>query len=311
MRIGVCCATRRGYRFIERLTQLASGLTFTVFSFREEEGEPPFFDDIRSLTHEHGGCFYEVRNIGHPLYADLWAAESIDLLFAVSWRYLIPQKIYLSPRLGSFVFHDSYLPDYRGFSPTVWAIINGEDHTGVTLFAMAEECDAGDIVDQERVSIDPDETIATVIERVTSIYLTLLERNLQALMTGTTLRTPQDHSLATYTCKRLATDNLINWSSDTTTIYNLIRAVTHPYQGAYTFFAGARLRIWTSERDASGYTYIGRIPGRVLDIRPGIGVVVATGDGSLLITRVQKDDGDVVCASHLITSLSATLGGVV
>lgn len=77
------------------------------------------------------------------------------------------------------------LPEYRGFSPTVWAIINGEDHTGVTLFKIAEEVDAGDIVDQERVPIGPDDTIAVVIERVTQTYLDLLERNLDGLINGT------------------------------------------------------------------------------------------------------------------------------
>src|SRR5690606_18388029 len=122
-----------------------------------------------------------------------------------------PSAIYERARLGAFVFHDSLLPAYRGFSPTVWAIINGEDNTGVTLFHMADDVDSGDIVAQQRVSIAPDETIADVLENVTQAYLSVLESYLPALMDGSAPRIPQEHEAATYTCKRLPEDNAIDW----------------------------------------------------------------------------------------------------
>ena len=69
--------------------------------------------------------------------------EPVDLAFLVSWRFLLPKAIFQQPRLGTFVFHDSLLPAYRGFAPTVWVMINGQDHTGATLFEIAEEMDSG------------------------------------------------------------------------------------------------------------------------------------------------------------------------
>ncbi|MEZ4683737.1 MAG: formyltransferase family protein [Caldilineaceae bacterium] len=308
MRVAVLCATRRGYRFLQKLTELYPQCELVVFSFPEEPWEPRFLDDIRQLTECKGGCFYETRQVGSRRLQHFWASTEIDLMFAVSWRYLIPAKVYRQPRLGTFVFHDSLLPAYRGFSPTVWSIINGEPQTGVTLFQIADNVDEGDIVAQQAVPIGPDDTIATVMEEVTQGYLSLLEQNLDKLLCGCAARYPQDHSLATYTGKRLPEDNRIDWYDSTERIYNLIRAVSQPYPGAYTDLCGRRLRVWAAKRLVNQRRYIGSIPGRPVEICPGEGVVVLTGDGSLLLTEVQLDDGEIVCASELINSLSHTLG---
>ena len=204
MRIVLFCATRRGYRFLRKLAQLAPEAEFVIFSFKEDAWEPPFLDDIRQLTGNIGGQFYETKQAGSIRWQALW--ERVDLMFAVNWRYIIPLDVYEHARLGAYVFHDLLLPEYRGFSPTVWAIINGEDHTGVTLFNMVKDYDAGEIIGQERVPIQPDDTIATVMERVTEAYLGLLDTYLPQLIVGNTARARQDESRATYTCKLIPDD---------------------------------------------------------------------------------------------------------
>jgi methionyl-tRNA formyltransferase len=308
MRIAVLCATRRGYRFLEKLSALAPDAELIVFSFREEAHEPPFMDEIQQLTQANNGQFFEARQVGSSRWAPFWETTPVDLMFMVSWRYLVPPSIYTRPRLGSFVFHDSLLPRYRGFSPTVWAIINGEDHTGVTLFETASEVDSGDIVAQKAVPIGPDETIADILERVTVTYLQLLEENLHALLTGTATRTPQDDSEATFTCKRLPDDNAIDWTQPTRHIYNLIRAVTSPYTGAFTTLSGRKLTIWGAQRVEHERRYVGNIPGRVIEVHSGEGSIVLTGDGALLLTQVQVENEPVVCASDVLNSLGHTLG---
>ena len=281
MRIVTFCATQRGYRFIRKLVELAPDSQLVVFSFPEDAYEPPFLDDIRNLTESVGGRFIETRQVGSKRWLQFWETTDVDLMFAVSWRYMIPATVYERARLGAFVFHDSLLPKYRGFSPTVWSMINGEDHTGVTLFEIAEGVDEGNVVAQKQVPIDKDETIAQVIERVTATYLAVLTDNLPALLAGNAARYPQDHSAATYTCKLLPEDFRIDWSAPTTQIYNLIRAVTEPYSGAYTTIDGAAIRIWAAEPVSPTYHYVGRIPGRIVEVRAGEGAVVLTGDGSL------------------------------
>lgn len=308
MRIVTLCATRRGYLFVQKLAELAPQSELVVFSFPEEPWEPRFLDDIRELTLARGGRFFETKKVGSPRWGQFWDSTDVDLMFVVSWRFMIPASVYQRPRLGTFVFHDSLLPEYRGFSPTVWAIINGEDHTGVSLFEIADGVDEGDIIAQERVPIGPDDTIAAVMEQVTHTYLDLLEQNLDNLLRGTAPRYPQDHSRATYTTKRLPEDNLIDWSGPTEQAFNLIRATSTPYSGAYTFLDGQKIRVWSAKRLSISRSYIGRIPGRVVEVWPEEGSVVLAGDGSLLLTEVQLEGGEVVCATDVLNRLSQTLG---
>jgi methionyl-tRNA formyltransferase len=308
MRIVTLCATQRGYRFIEKLAELVPQSELVVFSFREEPWEPPYLDDIRKLTLAKGGQFFETRRVGSSKWVQFWESSPTDLLFAVSWRFMVPATVYDRARLGAFVFHDSMLPEYRGFSPTVWSIINGEDHTGVTLFEIAEGVDEGDIIAQKRVPIGADDSIADVLEHVTQTYLDLLEQNLGNLINGNAPRRPQDHSRATYTSKRLPEDNQIEWTASTKSIYNLIRAVSVPYPGAFTYLSGEKIRIWSAVRMSSNRDYVGRIAGRIVEVRPGEGSVVLTGDSSLLLTKVQMEGGEVTCATNILKSLSQTLG---
>lgn len=308
MRIVLACATRRGLRFLERLRALAPEAELTVFSFREEPHEPPFLDELRRLCDRLGAELQEERHLGAEALRGLWEATQVDLLLAVSWRYLIPPPVFERARAGAYVFHDSLLPAYRGFSPTVWAIVRGEDHTGVTVFRMTEGFDAGEVADQERVPIGADETIAEVLERVTAAYLALLERNLSALLAGTPQLRAQDPAAVTYCCKRLPEDNEIDWRAPTREVYDLIRAVTRPYPGAFTLLDGRRLTVWGAKRLGPVPRYVGRVPGRVVEVRRGEGSVVLTGDGALLLTRVQREGEAEAAATEVLNRLSQTLG---
>lgn len=307
MRVVLLCATQRGRKVAERLLRIMRDAHVVLVTFREEPWEPPFFDDIRSLAAASNASFIEATRLDTPEAAVIWN-EPVDLLLAIGWRHLVPSTHYSSIRLGAFVFHDSLLPKYRGFSPTVWAMANGEDHTGVTLFEMAAAVDAGDVVDQIRVPIGPDETIADVVERVTATYLQLLERNLPALVEGNAPRQRQEETAATFCARRTSHDNEINWKERTDRVYNLVRAVGRPYPGAYTTLGDRRLRIWAARPEPGASRWVGRAPGRVVEVRPGIGSIVLTRDAGLLVTEAQVEGDEPRCAAEILSSLSATLG---
>lgn len=308
MRIALFCATRRGYRCLQKLHELAPDADLLVFSFHEDSWEPPFLEDIQQLAESLGAQFIESRQVGAQRWVDLWDSTPVDLMLAVSWRYMIPSQVYKGARLGAYVMHDSLLPAYRGFSPTVWAMINGEDYTGVTLLEMADDFDAGDIIDQTRVAIGPDDTIAALLERVTESYLNLLDNHLPDLLAGTVSATPQEHSRATYTAKLVPGDFEIDWHWSTERIYNLIRATTTPYAGAFTHFEGQKLYVWGAKLLDRPRQYVGRIPGRVAEIREGEGTVILTGDGLLLLTEVQIENGERLPAAQVLNRFSYTLG---
>ncbi len=307
MHIALLCATQRGYRFLKKLSELRPQDDIIVFSFREDQWEPPFLEDIKVFADSRGYQFIETKRANSPLLADFWASVELDLMLVVSWRYLIPPDIYQKPGLGTFVFHDSLLPEYRGFSPSVWAIINGSDHTGVTLFEIAEDVDSGDIIDQQRVEIQEVDTIADIMEKVTQVYLEILEHNLDNLLSAVAPHTPQDHSSATYTCKRYPEDNQIDWYNNSERIHNLIRAVSQPYTGAFTYLGKKRLYVWSAER-ITNLEYIGSIPGRVVKVIPQVGSVILTGDHPLLLTQVQLEHEDIRCAADVLNSINLTLG---
>jgi methionyl-tRNA formyltransferase len=307
MNIVLLCAARRGLLFLEELARLAPTDELTVFSFREQGGEPRFFDDIAGMAGAVGSRFIEARDVNGPAAQNVWSDRPIDLLLAVGWRYMVPKKVFAVPTRGSFVFHDSLLPENRGFSPTVWAIANGEDHTGVSLFEMTDEVDAGDVIDQEAVPISHRDTIREVLERTTATYLRILKRNLDSLKAGTAPRHPQNHEKATYCRKRVPDDNVISWDWDRSRVHNLIRAVTRPYPGAETLLDGRRLRIWAAQPldDATDGT---APPGTVTQIRPGIGVVVQTGGGRLLVTSVQVESDSPTTADKILDQRGIILG---
>lgn len=306
MKIVILCATKRGYRVLDCLLKLLPNEEVTVFSFREEPWEPPFLQDIKDLTESRGAHFFETKNVGHAKWESFWESGDIELMLVVSWRYMIPSKVYQKPKQGTYVFHDSLLPAYRGFSPTVWAILNNEKQTGATLFRIAEEVDSGDIVDQVAVDIGRDDTIAAVMDKVTEAYLSLLEANLFTLLEGKARLIPQDQSKATFTCKRTPEDNRIHWQANTLDIYNLIRACTKPYPGAFAYLGTQKVKVWSSKLILDR-TYVGRIPGRVAEIHPDQGVAIMTGDGVILLQSIQLEDGDIITADHVINSLTMTL----
>lgn len=307
MKIVLFCATQRGYLVLKKLVDIAKDCEIVVFSFKEEPWEPKFFDLIRDYCLEHNARFLEAKKVGAENLSSFWENNQIDLMLVVSWRYMIPARIYQRGRLGTFVFHDSLLPKYRGFSPTVWSIINGESSTGVTLFEIASEIDAGPIIAQKKVEISETDTIAMVMNRVTEAYLLLLETYFQKLLDNSAVRTPQIQNDATFTCKRLPEDNLIDWHDSCARIYNLIRAVTYPYPGAFTYVDGRLLRIWAAEKIPYP-KYVGFVPGRIVEIRPNVGAVVIVPGGALLLTRVQFDGQDICTADKVLNNLSLTLG---
>jgi len=303
------CATKRGHLFLKTLLELSNEDEIIVFCFKEEPWEPAYIDDIKRQTLEASGTFFETKNPGGKKWDSFWNSADIDLILVVSWRYMIPPSVYNKARYGTFVFHDSLLPKYRGFSPTVWAIINGENQTGVTLFEIAEKVDEGDIIDQIAIPIHPEDTISNVIENVTEGYLNLLKRNYIKLIDGSAFRIPQNHLNATYTCKLTPEDFEINWTENSRKIFNLIRAVSKPYPGAYTFLNGKKIKIWGARLLIDFPNYVGRIPGRVAECRPGQGTVVLTGDSAMLLSEVQFENSpNTLCASKVLNKPNQTLG---
>jgi methionyl-tRNA formyltransferase len=272
---------------LQRIRELRPDADLVVVTAREMGAEPAYVSHLEHLCREYTAPVLISTNPEHPEHEEFWEQNPLDLALLVHWRWMLPTSFYARMPLGAYVFHDSLLPKYRGFSPTTWALINGESEVGATLFRIAERIDSGPIIDQEPVSIGSDETIREVFPRVTEAYLRILERTLDPLLAGTAPCRQQEEAEATYTCKRFDSDNRIDWRSPSRDIYNLVRALTRPYPGAHTYLDGIRLLVWRAEC-VSTPVYVGRVPGRVVSASPGEGALVCTGEGMLRLLEVQE-----------------------
>jgi methionyl-tRNA formyltransferase len=167
-----------------------------------------------------------------------------------------------------------------------WVLVHGEMETGMTLHYMEEKADRGDIVAQKRVPITTEDTAFTLFAKMTVAAEEVLRDTYPLLRTGQAPRVPQDHSQASYFGGRRPEDGHILWTKPAREIYNLVRAVTHPYPGAFTYLAGRKLFIWWGRPLAepiSPAAVSGQIVARIL----GEGLLVATGEGQFLIERAQ------------------------
>jgi methionyl-tRNA formyltransferase len=167
-----------------------------------------------------------------------------DFLLVVGWYYMISKSLRQIAPLGCAGIHASLLPKYRGGAPLVWALINGEEKAGVSLFYFEDGVDDGDIIAQEKFQIDEEDTIKDVMLKATDASLSLIKKNIPLITDGSAPRIPQNHTDATYVPQRKPEDGLIDWSWDSKRIHNFIRAQTKPYPGAYTIINDKKILIW-------------------------------------------------------------------
>jgi methionyl-tRNA formyltransferase len=257
-----------------------------VYTHADAPGERIWFPSVGQLAHEHGIPVFIDRDLTDDVEARALEQLAPDLLFSFYYRHLLPSRLLATPQLGAYNMHGSLLPKYRGRAPVNWAVLHGETETGATLHVMTPKPDAGDIVDAERVPIGENDTAAEVQQRVTRAAVQVLARQLDALETGTAPRRPQDHAAATSFGRRRPEDGAIDWNRAASEIHNLIRAVSHPYPGAFAPLAGRTTTIWQSR--CTSLPTNGARPGQCAS-RDGK-LLVACGDARFLeIVSAQRD----------------------
>ncbi|GHD60989.1 formyltransferase [Jeongeupia chitinilytica] len=217
------------------------------------------------------------------------AALAPDFVFSFYYRHMLKAPILAAPSRGAFNLHGSLLPQYRGRVPVNWAIIHGETETGVTLHVMNIKPDNGAIVDQLAVPILPDDTAHDVFEKVAVAGELCLHRALPRLVAGTATFTPQDLSQGGYFGGRKLEDGRIDWRQSAQQLHDLVRAVTHPYPGAFSDTPRGRLTLWRTRR---------------------IDAVPSTSDGGRVTLWAADDKLWLRCADGgLLRVLDATLDG--
>ncbi|ACB74697.1 formyltransferase [Opitutus terrae] len=272
-----------GYECLSLLLERGDNVVALV-THEDNPHEKIWFKTPAQAARERGIPVFTPESVNTPEWRERIARLQPELILSVYYRHMIGTKLLALPRLGAFNLHGSLLPKYRGRAPINWAVLHGEPRIGMTLHRMVKSADAGAIVDQDGVDIGPRDTAEQAFRKVLPCARRVLARQIDALLAGTAKERPQDDTQATYFGGRTPEDGRIDWTRSSAQIFNLIRAVTDPYPGAFTDVGGARLMVWWAEQDSAATSDRRGRPGEVLSLNP---LVIATGDGALELTKTE------------------------
>lgn len=255
MRIVFFGATELGYECCRRLLDLGEEVVgiFSIprefrISYATGVVKNVTYRGFEDLAERHGIPLLYVESTKDIVArADRIRELRPDFGVVIGWYYMVPKSIRdLFPK-GVAGIHASLLPRYRGGAPLVWAMINGEATSGVSLFYFDDGVDTGDVVAQKEFSIEEDDTIRTVYDKAMRASLEIVEEYIPRIRLGTAPRVAQDHSQATQFPQRKPEDGLIDWTRSPQEIRNFIRAQTRPYPGAFTYIGDKRVTIWDAD----------------------------------------------------------------
>jgi methionyl-tRNA formyltransferase len=254
----------------------------------ERAGATSGFVDLAPLASSHGITVRRCADLNAPGSIEHTRLLQPDLIVVVGWTRLLSAELLAVPRHGCVGFHASLLPRYRGRAPVNWAILRGEAVTGNTMMYLDAGTDTGDIIDQQPVPIEPDDTCAAVYRKVAAAGAGMLRAHLAALLEGTAPRRPQGPADGPALPKRTPRMGITDWNRSARSVHDWIRALTEPYPGAFTWWGDRKVMLWSSAGAAdTGDTATAASPGDVLggDAR---GIRVATAGGSILVTVMSE-----------------------
>lgn len=311
MRVAMFGFQTWGHRTLEALLKSDHEVALVVTHPKSDHAYEKIWDDsVADLAADNGVPVLLRSKPDDAELLDRLRAAELGMIVATNWRTWIPPAVFSMPAHGTLNVHDSLLPAYAGFSPLIWALLNGEPEVGVTAHLMDDTLDAGDIVLQRSVPVGPTDTATDLFHRTLDLFGPITTDGLDLIERGEARPQPQDRSRATFFHKRSIEDSRLDWHRSAVDLERLVRAQSDPYPNAFTFHRGQRLRIVGARVSEGRY---GGTPGRIF-YREGDGVVVVAGadagrghNHGLAITRVRTEDGTELAALDYFTSMGGYL----
>jgi methionyl-tRNA formyltransferase len=273
------------------------------------EYESIWNESVLALASEHRISTAVCRYANDNKIVDLIAEANPDVIVSSDWRTWLSPTVFKLPPHGTINIHDALLPKYAGFAPINWAIANGETEAGVTVHFIQDDFDLGDIIIQRRVPIEFSDTATDLFYKTLPLFSSMALEALILIERGEVRSIRQERSAATFYHMRSERDGFIDWSKNSTEIYNLIRAQSDPYPNAYTLFNNKKLKVKRASLPDRHYC---GTPGRVFR-RLASGVVVVCGLGGslnqgIVLEVVQEEGGPVIEANRYFKKMGNYLG---
>lgn len=285
------------FRAILGLSEYGAKLKCTLLACLDQvkSSETVGYTDLGPFAAGNGVPVEYIRSIKTEGAQHLLRASAPDYLMIVGWSELAPSPILDIPKLkhrgvarhtalyGCIGMHQTLLPEGRGRAPIPWAIIKGLTRTGVTAFLLEEAADAGGIVDQLQIPIDPTETATTLFEKARRAHIELGARLGMQMAMRALSWTEQDERLASTWPRRRPEDGRIDFSWTATEIDRFVRALTPPYPGAFLLWANEKIRVHKVETLQVAHT---ELPGTILTADPFL--VVAVKDAAIRVELLDR-----------------------
>lgn len=270
-----------------------------------DRGKKISYSPVKKLAMSYDALILQPSSLRCGDVDEILRNLNVDLIVVVAYGKLIPQSILNIPRFGCINIHASLLPKYRGASPILHAILNGDCITGVTAMYLSDEMDAGDMISSKSIEISDDDTTLTLTEKLGLLGAKLLIETIDDIKSGKVIRKAQDHNLATYAPLISKSMSPINWNNTCLSILNKIRAFI-PWPVATMKLGDKVLQVYSAEiccsdsfNPAGDNCGIGAAPGDIISCDKD-GIKVAGSDGHLLITKVKAPGKNVMSAADYL-----------
>lgn len=271
---------------LEKLIEAGHKITAVVTQPDRQRGrgKEVLYSPVKECALKYDIPVFQPVKIKSPEAVEQLRSYQADIFVAAAFGQILSKEILDMPRYGCVNIHASLLPKYRGAAPIQWAVINGEDKTGVTIMQMDEGLDTGDIIAQREVLIAQDETGESLFEKLSVLGADLLVETLDAISEDNVVRKKQDPALSSYARMLKKEDGRIDWSRTSKQIEQQIRGM-NSWPSAYTIWNGKILKIWKAQWNQSVHAYA---PGTLITVEKE-SVMVACGEGMIKILELQLE----------------------
>ena len=247
-------------------------------------GQQVSFTPIKEFAHHHHLPILQPEHINDPNFISHVEQLAPDLAVVVAFR-ILPREVYIIPKLGSFNLHASLLPKYRGAAPINWAIINGEEESGVTTFFLQDTVDTGSVLLQERVKIGADDTAGELHDKLSEVGAGLVLQTVRLIERGRAQPSVQNDSLACPAPKIFKNDCRIHWKKSSQQVHNFIRGLS-PHPASWTMHNRRVIKVYrTKIADAQSQPQSAGIVLR----RTKNTLLVGTGNGAVSLMEIQQE----------------------
>ena len=247
-------------------------------------GKAMQYTPVKECALAHGIEVFQPVKVKEPENIEVLRKYEPDLIIVAAFGQIVPKSILDMPKYGCVNVHASLLPKYRGAAPIQWAVINGDEVTGVTIMRMNEGIDTGDMIAKKTVRLAEDETGGSLFDKLAQVGAQLCVETMEMIEAGKVEYIPQNNEEATHTSMIRKELGLIDWNRPAVEIERLIRGL-NPWPSAYTQLSGKTFKIWKAKVVSDENTYE---PGCICRIDKE-GMYVQTGEGILLLTEVQME----------------------